>query len=90
MDAKGAFPPSDFCNGLTDTLSVTHSKIPKSVTFLPYLTETLSLLIWTSDRVSVTDFSTRWANSGTNFLRGKFKQRHICTPSECLWQRVRQ
>jgi hypothetical protein len=87
---KGAFPPSDFCNGITDTLSVTNSKIPKSVTYLPYLTETLSLVIWTSDRVSVTDFLTHWANSETHFLSGKFKQRHICTPSECLWQRVHQ
>jgi hypothetical protein len=56
--AKGAFPPSDFCNGFTDRLSVTHSQIPKSVTFLPYPTETLSQTKMNSSKVSVTDFST--------------------------------
>jgi hypothetical protein len=56
--AKGAFPPSNFSMEFTDTLSVTHSEIPKSVTFLAYLTETRSQTKMVSDRVSVADFST--------------------------------
>jgi hypothetical protein len=71
-ESKGAFPPSDFPVGFTDILSVTHSKILKSGTFLPYLTETLSQTKVISDRVSVTDFSTSSQDSGYRFFSQSF------------------
>jgi hypothetical protein len=52
---------------------VTHSKTPKSGTFLPYLTETLSQTKMISDRVS-DGFFDLFSRFGLQFLRGKFKQ----------------
>jgi hypothetical protein len=82
----GAFPPSNLSIEFTDTLYVTHSEISTSVTFLPYLTETLSLTKMISDRVSVTDFSTRWAKLGQ--FRDTFFARKIQTASHLHSVRV--
>jgi hypothetical protein len=81
-DTKGAFPPSDFCNGYTDTLSVTHSEIPKPFTFLAYLTicDNLWQSVTICDKLKWSATESLWRifrpllKFWNLFLRGKFKQ----------------